>query len=204
MANKYNQKILTQDKYLTQREVKKLLKAPDRRYLLGMRDFAIFKILLNCGLRRKELITLTVSDYHNESSQTWLSVHSKGGQILDQPINTQATISAINKYLKCSGHGADPEAPLFQTIRERGKSTGNRMNPKDIHNLMQKYAKKAELKKHLHAHMLRHTFGTQFYQVTKDLVTTQRAMRHKSGNSTLIYLHSDKSQVLEGLKQLKF
>ena len=202
MSQNYKQNVLTQDKWLTELEVKKLLKQPDKRYLLGMRDFAILKIFLNCGLRKAELINLDVKDYHKEGISTWLSVHSKGGYVMDQPINDFSTNSAIKKYLKSGKHGDDPNAPLFQSLQGKGILSGQRTHRIVIEYLTNKYAIQAGIKKHVHAHMLRHTFGTHFFNATKDLVTTQKAMRHKSGNSTMIYLHSDKTQVLKGLKEL--
>jgi len=202
MSNKYKQRLLRQDDFLTIDEAKKLYKAVDKRYVKGMRDYAILKVYLNCGLRKSELIGLTVGDYHKENGIAWLSVKGKGGQILDQMFNSSTTIKAIDKYLKTAGHKDNLKTPLFRAIGKGKVSTDRGIQRTAIDFMLNKYAKKAKLQKHLHCHMLRHTFGSAFFKQTGNIITTQQALRHKSGSATLIYLHSDKKQMLEGLKQL--
>jgi len=201
MEQKYFQKLLRQDSFLTPQEVKKLLKAIDRRYFLGVRDYAVIKTFLSCGLRKSELQNLRVEHYQKAPGYAWMIVKGKGGQELDQVFNSKTTIAAIDKYLKMSGHGNDGNAPLFQSIGKHKVSNGLILCRISIDYMLKKYARKAGMSKNIHCHMLRHTFGTEIYKATKDVITTQFAMRHKDGGSTLIYLHSDKDRILEGLKQ---
>ncbi len=38
-------------------------------------------------------------------------------------------------------------------------------------------------------HVARHTFGSMVYKNSKDILLTQKALRHTSINSTMIYVH---------------
>lgn len=204
LKNQYFQKILTREKLLTKRECKLLINAPDRRYLRGMRDYAIILLYLNAGFRKSELLNLDVCDFHDEERDVFFTVMSKGGQELEQPLMSKKTKAAIRKYLDFSGHRKKLEMPLFQSITKKNKPTGLRLHRRSIDHLLQKYEKKCGIKKHVHCHMLRHTFGSQILNVTGNIATTQRALRHKNINSTLIYLHSDKEQVKKALRKFEF
>lgn len=47
----------------------------------------------------------------------------------------------------------------------------------------------------LTTHSFRHFFGTNSYNLTKDLVKTQKLLRHKSIHSTLVYTHTSRAEL---------
>jgi len=195
-------KELSRDKFLTPDECARLSSAPKMNSLLGIRDYAILKVFLNCGLRKNELIQLKVKDFRREGEDYWLVVHSKGGGLDEQDIMSYRTIEAIQKYLARSGHADKPEEPLFQPLPKRIKTESKKLSRRSIDHLIKKYARKAGITKNVHAHTLRHTFGTELQALTGDIKLTQKAMRHKNLNSTMIYLHVDRNRVKRGLSRL--
>ena len=52
-------------------------------------------------------------------------------------------------------------------------------------------------KEKMGAHMLRHSFATLLYQRHKDLVLVQEALGHADLNTSRIYTHFDKDQLLK-------
>ena len=195
-------KELSRDKFLTPDECARLCSAPARNSLMGMRDYAILKVMLNCGLRKNEIIELRVKDFQRQGNEYWLVVHSKGGDIEEQDILSDRAITAIQRYLKKSGHADKPDDPLFQPLPSRVKTDSKKISRRSIDFFLEKYVKRAGIGKHVHAHMLRHTFGTELQALTGDIKLTQKAMRHKNLNSTMIYLHVDRERVKQGLSKL--
>lgn len=77
---------------------------------------------------------------------------------------------------------------------------GQRIVPRQVNRYLKSYTGRAGIKKNVHAHILRHSFGTLFYKATQDLAKTQLALRHRDISSTMIYVHIEKEAVVEGLK----
>ena len=53
----------------------------------------------------------------------------------------------------------------------------------------------------LTAHSLRHTTGTAVQELTGDIYTTQKYMRHSNPTTTEIYLHNDTEKAEAGIAQ---
>ena len=202
MAVYQSLKELSRDQFLNPTECARLCSCPNKKTLLGTRDYAILKVFLNCGLRKQELINLDVKDFCNEDNNYWLIVHGKGNTVDEQDLMNMHVIEAIKKYLAKAGHGDDPNAPLFQPLKGKNKLSTLRLNRRSVDFLIKKYSKQAQLTKSVHAHTLRHTFGTQLQSITKDVIIVQRAMRHRSLSSTMIYLHTARDTVKNSLAEL--
>lgn len=202
MAHNVIIKELSRDKFLTPEECARISSAPARNSLLGLRDYAIIKVLLNCGLRKQELINLRVKDFHREGQNYWLVVHSKGGSVDEQDIMSYKTVEAIRKYLSRAPHSDNLDEPLFQPIGKRAKTNEKKLSRRSIDHLITKYAKKAGINKNVHPHTLRHTFGTELQAMQGDIKVTQKGMRHKNLTSTMIYLHTDRERVKKGLERV--
>lgn len=193
---------LSRDKFLTPSECSALCSMPPKNSIMGLRDYAILKTFLNAGLRKSELCNLNVGDLRVVDGNYYFLVHSKGGNIDEQDIGDMRTIDAIKKYILKAGHSQNPDAPLFQPDSRNGNYKHDRMNRGSIDNLIDKYAKQAEISKKVTAHMLRHTYGAEVMAISNDLQVTQRAMRHRSPQATLIYLHTTRERVRANLRNL--
>jgi integrase/recombinase XerD len=58
-----------------------------------------------------------------------------------------------------------------------------------VRDALNRYVKRAHIKKDVHPHTLRHTFATELYKHTKDLALVQKALGHASISTTMIYTH---------------
>jgi len=125
---------------------------------LGPRDGAIVLTLLGCGLRRGELVSLCLGDVsvperriHIRASSS-KSVHPRDVTV---PIET---LKVLELYLGDYRVGEkDPEAALF-TDRRGEALTGN-----GVRKLFERLAVRSGIRD-LCAHMLRHTWATNFHR----------------------------------------
>lgn len=201
-TSKYKRNILTPDKVLTRYEVKSLLRAIDTRRFLGRRDLAIIQLLLATGLRKNELLSLDVGNYHKHKNESWIEFTAKGGETHTQGFPHQPAGAAIDIYFRFWGLDNNLNVPMFQSAANKTTPTGRRLSAQSLEFMLRKYGKKAGITKHLHPHMLRHTAGTEFYLHSQNLADTQAFMRHKNISSSLIYLHGDNKRVSEVQKMM--
>lgn len=153
----------------------------------GLRDSAMFSILVNCGLRREELVSLDVSDINHE--ERCLLVHGKGAKERTAYLNND-TYKSLSEYLKaregvCSG---SCEA-LFVT------RSGKRIDSKKINEIMSKALRDAGITdKHYTPHTLRKTCATLMSQSGEDIRTIQRVLGHSNIQTTTIYTGVEERQ----------
>src|SRR5450755_2099377 len=104
---------------LTDTDYANLLRVPDRRTLAGKRDYALLRVLGDCGLRSAELRGLRARDLRRPRSNALyyrLFVRGKGGREREVPV-PQAVQQALEAWLKvhplARGIGLLDEQPLF-------------------------------------------------------------------------------------------
>ncbi len=64
--------------FLTESEIKAMLRVPDRRTLKGKRDYAVLLLMLSSGLRKAEVCSLTVASITTYRNQPVFDVTGKG------------------------------------------------------------------------------------------------------------------------------
>ena len=93
--------------WLTREQANELLNAPDSRTLIGKQDRAILALLIGCGLRRAELVTLTIEGIQQREAR-WVipDLLGKGGRPAPSPSRP------VSKPASISGHArrASPKA----------------------------------------------------------------------------------------------
>ena len=182
-------------RYLTLEESVNFLNNIDGKY--QARDFAIFALFLNCGLRLSELVGINLKNI-NFAKRT-LRVIGKGNKERMVYLN-DLCIEAISNYLEVRPAvevQADMDA-LF--ISSQGRRISNRM----IEILAKKYFEKAGLDYELYSpHKLRHTAATLMYRDGNvDIRTLQELLGHTSLSTTQIYTHIKNKQYKEIAKDL--
>jgi len=178
--------------FLSVDEVDRLLRQPDTKDTVGMRDRAMIELMYSCGLRVSELCGLRVSDLQAEAG--CLRCIGKGNKERLVPVGRQA-LGAVQQYLRASrpkllGEGYSPHLFLNQQ--------GRKMNRIGYWKLLGDYGRKAGLRKALTPHMLRHSFATHLLDRGADLRSVQMMLGHSDISTTQIYTHV----VEERLKQV--
>ncbi|MCC5942584.1 MAG: site-specific tyrosine recombinase XerD [Balneolaceae bacterium] len=172
-------------------EVERIIDAADRTEHAGIRDAAILETLYASGMRVSELTDLEMDRLFFEIG--FIRVIGKGNKERLVPIGGLAQ-QAIEHYLETS-------RPLFMSDKNPQKSEnklflnqrGGPLTRMSIWNIVNKYAKKAGIKKNVYPHIFRHSFATHLLEGGADLRAVQEMLGHTSITTTEIYTHVDRS-----------
>lgn len=157
----------------------------------GKRLFAMYLLAVNAGLRTVEISRATVKDIEVKGGTAYLYIWGKGHSEADtRKALAPEVYEAIKDYLNARTDAATANSPLFVSTGNR--SGGKRIAETTISKMLKGAMQAAGFdSERLTAHSLRHTAGTNTMNLTGDLYTTQRYMRHSNPATTEIYLHCD-------------
>ena len=150
---------------------------------LALRDQAMMELLYSSGLRLAELVSLDLADLDHQDAM--LEVTGKGGKTRRLPIGSKA-LEAIGRWLQArpSLAAADEQA-LF--ISQRGR----RLSPRSVQSRLAKRALEQGSPRHVHPHLLRHSFASHLLESSGDLRAVQELLGHADISTTQIYTHLD-------------
>ena len=175
--------------YLTSNQVKEILGAIDKDSLQGLRDYAIFTLMVTGGLRTIEVIRADIGDLRNAGNNAVLYVQGKGKEEKTDYIKLSPPVEkAIRAYLSARGE-TDESAPLFTSLSNN--SQGARLSTRSVSGLVKDRLVKAGYdSSRLTAHSLRHTAVTLSLLAGKDITEVQQFARHANITTTMIYNHA--------------
>lgn len=168
---------------LSETDVDLLLEAPEVMDVLGCRDKVMLELLYATGLRVSELIGLKFEQVNFR--QGFVRVMGKGKKERLVPVGEDA-MEWLEKYMTGARVSilADRQCDyLFVTKRGAG------MTRQAFWHIIKRYAKKAEIKKALSPHTLRHAFATHLLNHGADLRVVQLLLGHSDLSTTQIYTH---------------
>ena len=150
---------------------------------LALRDRALLELAYSSGLRVAELsgMNLSMLDLVSGEVRVW----GKGSKERIVPVGAPAR-AALQAWIarRISLPVRDAEA-LFLS------RTGRRLGPRAIQQRLAAWAVKRGLRRHVHPHMLRHSFASHLLQSSGDLRAVQELLGHASIASTQVYAHLD-------------
>jgi len=155
------------------------------RYLLATnkRNYVIWELGLNSGLRVSDIVGLNVSDV---VSKTHINIiEKKTGKRKSFYINDKLK-QILSDYTK----GRNPDEPLF--LGKRGKK---RLDRSEVHRFIKKACKVNNIEAHVATHTMRRTFGYHHYQKFKDVVILQKIFNHSNGRITLMYIGVEQDEI---------
>ena len=179
-------------KTLTEQDVDALLDAADSVTALGLRDKAMLETLYASGLRVSELVTMKIPQLSQDMGV--VRVMGKGSKERLVPIGEEALVW-LRRYLDQGRPeilGGRQTDALFVTTR------GTSMTRQAFWHLIRRYAAKADIRKPISPHTLRHAFATHLLNHGADLRVVQMLLGHADISTTQIYTHVAR----ERLKQL--
>ncbi len=148
------------------------------------RDYALFTLGVNSGLRISDLLNLKVSDviYDKGKIKDRITLREKKtGKTKDFPVGETAK-KALKEYLERKN--LDKEDHLFPS-RKKGNGPISRVQ---AYRILNEAARLVGIKEKIGTHTLRKTFGYHAYKMGLDLSVIQKLMNHSSPGITLAYI----------------
>jgi site-specific recombinase XerD len=150
----------------------------------GIRDRAMFLLMLRCGLRIGEVASLLLADLYLDEDAPRLLVRGKGSRERSVYLSRQAE-RALRAYL--SERSSAPSDFVFLSYQLDGLSTTA------IHKRLMRYRREAGI--HLTAHQLRHSFATDLLNAEAPVTTIQKLLGHRWLETTQVYVFANDKQV---------
>jgi integrase/recombinase XerD len=158
---------------LSKEEVKTILNA-----LTNLKHKAMLSLIYSCGLRSSELINLELT--HIDSKRNLLIIKkAKGFKDRIAPLSNK-TIDMLREYVKAT----KPVKYLFE-----GQNRGEKYDARSLQLVLKTALQKADIKKKVTLHWLRHSYATHLLEAGTDLRYIQEILGHKSSKTTEIYTH---------------
>lgn len=155
------------------------------------RDYVIWTLGLNSGLRISDILNLNVSDVKDK---THITITEKKTQKRKSFLINDKLKKVLSSYIK----GKDSQAPLFCGTR------GNRFDKRSVQRFLDKAVKDLNLKDtHISTHSMRKSFGYHHYQKFKDAVILQKIFNHSSLHITLIYIGVEQDEIDKSYKNFE-
>lgn len=158
---------------LSKQEIKAIIEAPT-----NLKHRAMLSLIYACGLRRSELLNLSLSDVHSDRNLLFIR-QSKGKKDRVVPISNKI-IEMLREYYKAY----KPKTWLFE-----GQIPNTKYSEMSLAKVLKQALKKAGNQKPVSLHWLRHSYATHLLESGTDLRYIQELLGHASSRTTEIYTH---------------
>ena len=164
---------------LTKDEVKKLIKSIENK-----KSKLMVSLMYACGLRVSETVNLKVDHLDFEDN---IGHVRQGKGKKDRIFNIPKFLfSKLKKHVKQQKE--NKQEYLF--TGPKGK-----MSTRNLQKIVKNASQKAEIKKDVHCHTLRHSFATHLLENGVDIRIIQKLLGHASISTTELYAHVSKEQI---------
>ena len=196
MPKKRTSRVRTKIAYMSQEQVEAFLKTAKD---FGVREYAMFLLALNHGMRVSEICELKLADIDLKNEQIIIrrkkdSLHTtqplvrfKGNPLFNE-LNALKTWLAVRP--------PDGDTFVFNTQK------ANKMNPITAYKLFRQIATNAGLPESLrHPHVAKHTCAMTLVRNGANAFMIRQYLGHKSFNSTLVYVNPTDSEASQAAIQ---
>jgi site-specific recombinase XerD len=182
---------------LTIGQVKSLFDSIDRNTVLGIRDYSLYALMYQTGLRVGEVHCLNLDSIDLEKNQ--LSVIGKGNKkrtlhLTDEVHQILVEYLAVRDFL----YKADELNALFISKK------GNRLAIRTMEDNMKKLLIRTNMKISFNVtcHSLRHSFASHLNDKDVDILVIQSLLGHSSTRSTEPYIHPSMDKIRQAMEKL--
>ncbi len=169
---------------LSEPEMETLLAQPDVDTVAGLRDRAMMELLYTTGIRRSELLALTINDVDRHRGLVRVT-KGKGQKDRIVPVGERA-LHWLALYL------ADSRPYLVNNMAEQAlfiSKYGQRLGRSTITRRFAEYRCQAGIEKPGSVHIFRHTTATVMLDHGADIRHIQAMLGHEDLSTTQIYTH---------------
>ena len=192
---------------LSLKEIKKILDAAYQKVqeqpagttaeiaeFLHYRDIAVFELLFATGLRVQELCDMNVSAY--DTAKQTIRVLGKGSKERQLYLGNEDVIQALKEYMQKRKENGFQSDSIF--LNRWGKP----LSCQAVRELVNKYCRKAGIKRKITPHAFRHTFASLLLEEGVEIRYIQEFLGHSSISTTQIYLHTSEKRKREILTKM--
>jgi integrase/recombinase XerD len=169
---------------LTPSDMAAILAVPDLSTPLGLRDRSILETFYSTGMRRMELVHLTVHDVDHERGVVRI-VQGKGRKDRYVPIGAQA-LHWLNRY---QAEGRPAALPGHDSAHLYLNAHGGPLTRDNLTIRLRSILKAAGITKPGSCHLFRHTMATHLLEAGCDVRVIQEMLGHAKLDTTALYTH---------------
>jgi len=172
--------------WLSLEQAQLLINAPDISTPIGLRNRAILATLLGCGLRRLELVNLSINQLQLRDER-WVIANLVGKRNKTRTVTVPTwTKQAIDDYLDATQIYS---GQLFQAMRKNGEIKWDHISPETVREVVRLNAQKCGFK--ITPHDLRRTYAKLALKNGAKIEQIQLNLGHQSLATTQVYLGTD-------------
>lgn len=182
---------------LVPEKIKTLFESIDTGTVLGIRDYAVYALMYQTGLRVGEVHALNLNslDFKNHK----ISVIGKGNKPRTLHMNKELE-EILTQYLAVRPkiYGSWKNDALFISKK------GNRLAIRTMEDNLKKIVRYAPLNVQFNVtcHTLRHSFASHLNDNDVDILVIQSLLGHSSPRSTETYIHPSMDKIREAIEKL--
>ena len=186
---------------LTPAQATKLLEHIDTGTLAGLRDRALFSVMLYSFARVSAVLGMRRQDYFQQGSRGWLRLHEKGGKRHNVPAHHRAG-EALDTYHEAAGLEDGREA-LFQSVDRAGdRLTGRPLSRRVVLAMIKRRALTAGLPPSTCCHTFRATGITAYLSNGGTLEHAQQIAGHASPKTTKLYDRTSDTVTVDEIERI--
>ncbi len=165
---------------LNREEQNTLLKSPNRKTAVGVRDTLLMNFILNYGLRLYELIHLEWEDLNLDGKS--LIIIESNGTARRELVLRLADVKLLQDWYRYQSRKRGRSVFVFTTL------SGRKMPGAYVESILKRHARRAGILKRISPHTLRHIFAVDAYKKTGDIEKVSKLLGHKYLSTTEEYL----------------
>jgi integrase/recombinase XerD len=179
---------------LTEAEIE-ALRSRCTRPATGLRNRALFELMLSAGLRVSEAVSLKQNAIDWQAGTIRIN-DGKGGKDRIVPVD-HTTLAHLQTWAsKRSELGFSARQPFLIGIR-----TGKGMTTRNAFAIVSKQAKLAGIEKTVGPHTLRHTYASRLLDRGFTIREVQELLGHADVSTTMVYTHVNPSALREKIQK---
>ena len=182
---------------LTDQEIESIFASVNPNTAMGARNYALYSLMLDSGLRVSEVVNLKYRDVHLDSR--YVKVLGKGDKerIVSFGATCQKALNSYAQRYRFEDEEQEQDA-FFLSIDGYG------LTPDALRSLVERLSKAAGIPR-LHPHLMRHTYATRFLLNGGDVFLLQQNLGHTTLTMVQKYVHiasRTAAQVSQGFSPL--
>lgn len=182
---------------LSKHQVSSLFESIDRNTILGIRDYAVYALMYQAGLRVGEVHSMDLDSIDLENQH--ITVIGKGNKRRQLHL-TQEMCQILSEYLAVRHFFRNSKNDHALFISKKG----NRLAIRTMEDNLKKILQNTRLNTHFNVtcHTLRHSFASHLNDKDVDILVIQSLLGHSSPRSTEPYIHPSMEKIREAMERL--